>query len=146
MTRSKDINLVIGIGIFAFVAIVAYWFLWFAVPGVVQSRMPADPDFAVYSGYELAFPLPDAFVAIAALVGVIGLWKMKDWGFLSMLLAAGGTFFLGLEDLLFDLENHMFIPFNGAAGIELAIVILIMSLGPLMTVLLWRRRGDLIKG
>ena len=92
----------IGIGIFAFVAIAAYWLFWFAVPGVVQARTPADPDFAVYSGYELAFP---AFVAIAALVGAIGLWKMKDWGFLSMLLAASGAIFLGLEDLLFILKT-----------------------------------------
>jgi hypothetical protein len=145
MKRSRDINIVIGIGIFAFVAIVAYWFFWFAVPGVVQARTPADPDFAVYSGYELAFPLPDAFVAIAALVGVIGLRKMKDWGFLSMLLAAGGAFFLGLEDLLFDLENHMFAPFDGAAVIELAIVLVIMALGPTMTVLLWKHREELIK-
>ena len=103
------------------------------MPGVVQSRMPTDPDYASYDTYELAFPLPDAYVAIAALVGVIGLWKMKDWGFLSMLLAAGGAFFLGLEDLLFDLENHMFVPFNGAAMIELAIVLVILALGPTMT-------------
>jgi len=145
MKHSKDINIVIGIGLFAFVAIVAYWFFWFAVPGVVQARTPADPDFTIYSAYELAFPLPDAFTAIAALIGVIGLWKMKDWGFLSMLLAAGGTFFLGLEDLLFDLENHMFVPFNSAAVIEAAIVLLIMSLGPVMTFLLWRQRKVLIK-
>jgi hypothetical protein len=145
MKRSSDINIVIGIGIFAVVAIVAYWFFWFAVPDVVQARTPADPDFAVYSGYELAFPLADAFVAIAALIGVIGLWKMKDWGFLSMLLAAGGAFFLGLEDLLFDLENNMFVPFNGAAGIELAIVLVIMALGPIMTVLLWKHRKELIR-
>jgi hypothetical protein len=145
MKRSRDIDIVIGIGIFAFVAIVAYWFFWFAVPGVVQSRTPADPDFAVYSGYELAFPLPDAFVAIAALIGAIGLWRMKDWGFLSMLLAAGGAFFLGLEDLLFDLENHMFVPFNVAAIIELAIVLVIIALGPIMTVLLWKHRKELIQ-
>ncbi len=145
MKRPRDINVVIGIGIFAVIAIVAYWSLWFGVPRVVQSRMPTDPDFAVYSGYELAFPLPDAFVAISALIGVIGLWKMKDWGFLSMLLAAGGAFFLGLEDLLFDLENRMFVPFNNAAVIELVIVVLILSLGPTMTVLLWRHRRDLIK-
>ena len=145
MKRSSDINIVIGIGIFAFVAIAAYWFFWFAVPGVVQSRMPGDPGFAVYSGYELAFPLPDAFVAIASLVGVLGLRKIKDWGFLSMLLAAGGAFFLGLEDLLFDLENNMFMPFNGAAGIELAIVLVILSLGPTMTVLLWKHRKELIR-
>jgi hypothetical protein len=145
MKRSRDINIVIGIGIFAFVAIAAYWFFWFTVPGVVQSRTPADPDFAVYAGYELAFPLPDTFVAIASLVGVIGLWKMKDWGFLSMLLAAGGAFFLGLEDLLFDLENHMFAPFDGAALIELAIVLVIMALGPTMTALLWKHRKELIR-
>lgn len=145
MKRSSDINIVIGIGIFAIVAIAAYWFLWFAVPGVVQARTPADPDFAVYTGYELAFPLPDAFVALAALVGVIGLWNMKDWGFLAMLLAAGGAIFLGLEDLLFDIENNMFVPFNGAAVIELAIVLVIMALGPTMTVLLWKHRKELIK-
>jgi hypothetical protein len=144
MKRPRDINIVIGIGIFAFVATIAYWFCWFAVPGSVQARTSVDPGFAVYSGYQLAFPLADAFMAAASLVGVIGLWKMKDWGFVSMLLAAGSAFFLGLEDLLFDLENNMFVPFNGAAGIELAIVILIMSLGPIMTVLLWKHRKELI--
>jgi hypothetical protein len=145
MKRSTDINIVIGIGIFAFVAIAAYWFFWFAVPGVVQSRLPADPGYAVYMGYELAFPLPDAFVALAALVGVIGLWNMKDWGFFSMLLAAGGAFFLGLEDLLFDLENNMFLPFDGAAVIEVAIVLVILLLGPVLTALLWKHRKELVK-
>lgn len=145
MKRPADINVVMGIGIFAFVAIAAYWFFWFAVPGVVQSRTPADPDYLIYEAYELAFPLPDAFIAIAALVGVIGLRKMKDWGFLSMLLAAGGALFLGLEDLLFDLENHMFVPFDGAAGIELAIVLVILALGPAMTLLLWKHRKELIR-
>jgi hypothetical protein len=145
MKRPRDINIVIGIGIFAILAISAYWFFWFVVPGSVQARTPADPDFAVYMGYELAFPLPDAFVAIAALVGVLGLWKMRDWGMLAMSLAAGGAIFLGLEDLLFDLENNMFVPFNGAAAIELAIVLVIMALGPTMTVLLWRHRRELIR-
>ena len=145
MKRPRDINIVIGIGIFAVIAIAAYWFFWFTVPGVVQARTPADPDFAVYSVYELAFPLPDAFVAVSALVGVVGLWKMSDWGFLWMLLASGGAIFLGLEDLLFDLENHMFVPFNDAAAIELGIVLVIMALGPVMIMLLWKHRRELIK-
>lgn len=144
MKRPTDINIVIGIGIFAFLAISAYWYLWFAVPGVVQSRMPSDPDYAVYAAYELAFPLPDAFVALAALVGAIGLWRMKDWGFLSMLLAAGGAIFLGLEDLLFDLENGMFMPLEAGALIELAIVLLLLLLGPVMTALLWKHRRTLV--
>jgi hypothetical protein len=144
MKRPRDINIVIGIGIFACVLTFTYWFLWFAIPGVVQSRMPGDSDFAIYSAYELAFPLPDAFMATTVLVGVIGLWKMKDWGFLAMLLAAGAAIFLGLEDLLYDLEHRMFVPFGGAAAIELAIVLLILSLGPIMTVLLWKHRKELI--
>ncbi len=144
MKRPTNINVVIGIGIFAFIAISAYWYAWFLAPDVVQARLPSDPDYAVYMGYEQAFPLPDAFVALASLVGVFGLWKMRDWGFLSMLLAAGGALFLGLEDLLFDLQHNMFVPFNDAAVIELAIVLVIMALGPAMTLLLWKHRHELI--
>ena len=92
MNRPRDINIVIGIGIFAVVAFTTYWLIWFAAPGMVQSRMPGDPGFDIYEAYEMAFILPDAFVTMAALVGVIGLWSMKDWGVLSMLLAAGGQF------------------------------------------------------
>jgi len=145
MKRPTNIKIVIGIGIFTVVAMIAYWFAWFVTPEVVQSRTPADADYAIYVAYEQAFPLPDAFVTLAALAGVIGLWKMRDWGFLSMLLAAGGALFLGLEDLLYDLQHSMFVPFTGAAGIELAIVLVIMSLGPTMTVLLWKHRKEIIR-
>jgi hypothetical protein len=50
-----------------------------------------------------------------------------------------------LEDLLFDLQHNMLIPFTGAAGIELAIVLVIMALGPTMTVLLWKHRKEIIR-
>ncbi len=145
MKRPADVNVIIGIGIFTFLAMSAYWYCWFLAPDVVRARVPTDADYTVYMGYEQAFPLPDAFVTIAAVVGVFGLRKMRDWGFFSMLLSAGGAFFLGLEDLLYDLQHNMFVPFNGAAAIELAIVLVIMSLGPIMAVLLWRQRRELIK-
>ena len=145
MNRPTDINVVIGIGIFAFLAVCAYWAAWFLAPETVQSRTAADADYAAYVAYEQAFPLPDAFLALVSVIGVIGLWKMRDWGFLSMLLAAGAAFFLGLEDLLYDLQHNMFTPFNGAAAIELTIVLVIMALGPTMTVLLWKHRRDIIR-
>ncbi|MCX6081222.1 MAG: hypothetical protein NTW32_16955 [Chloroflexi bacterium] len=145
MKRSKDINIVIGIGIFTILAMSAYWYAWYFAPEVVQARTPLDPDYAVYIGYEQAFPLPDLFVTLACAVGVVGLWKMRDWGFLAMLLTAGGAIFLGFEDLLYDLQHNMFVPFNGAAGIELAIVLVIMALGPAMTILLWKNRRDFIR-
>ena len=145
MKRPKDINIVIGIGIFTFIAMTAYWYAWFFAPDVVQARVPSDPDYAVYVGYEQAFPLPDAFVTLVAVVGVVGLWKMRDWGLFSMMLAAGGAIFLGLEDLLFDLQHKMFVPFGGAALIELAIVLVIMTLGSAMTILLWKHRHEFIR-
>jgi len=145
MKRPTNINFVIGIGIFTVIAMVAYWFAWFVTPAVVQARTPADLDYAIYVAYEQAFPLPDLFVTLAALMGVIGLWRLRDWGFLSMLLAGGGAFFLGLEDLFYDLQHNMFVPFTGAAAIELAIVLVIMSLGPTMTILLWKHRREIIR-
>ena len=140
MKRPAEITTVLGIGVFAILAIAAYWAAWFLAPELVQARIPADPDYAIYVAYEQAFPLADAFVALAALVGVVGLWRMRDWGMFSMLLAGGGAFFLGLEDLLYDLQHNMFLPFSGTAAIELAIVLVIMSLGPIMTALLWKTR------
>jgi hypothetical protein len=145
MKRPIAISIVIGIGIFAVLAIILYWVAWFFAPSVVQARTSTDSDYAIYVGYEQAFPLPDLFVAVASFVGVLGLWRMRDWGFLSILLAAGGAIFLGLEDLLYDLQHHMFTPFNGAAAIELAIVLVIMGLGPSMIVLLWRHRKEIIQ-
>ena len=50
MKRPTDINVVIGIGIFAFVAIAAYWFFWFVVPGWCRRALPPIQTYAVYDG------------------------------------------------------------------------------------------------
>jgi hypothetical protein len=143
--RPAGINAVIGMGIFGSLAIVGYWSAWFWAPGLVRAKAPGDPEYDLYIAFEQAFPLPDAFVALALLVGAIGLLRMRDWGFLSMLLGLGGVIFLGLEDLLFDLQHDMFSPLTAETGVELAIVILIVILGPLSTALLWRHRRALIR-
>ena len=145
MKRHSDVNIVIGIAIFAFVTVTAYWIIWFTAPQFIQSRTPDAPDYAIYIAFEQAFPLADCYVAVAALIGIIGLWKIKSWGFLSMLLAVGGVIFLGLMDLLYDLEHKMFIPLNAESTIELIIVILTLSLGPIMAALLWKHRKEFLK-
>ncbi len=140
MKRSRDVNLIIILGFFAAAAIFLYWLAWFTSPELVQSRTPGAPDYLIYVSYEQAFPLADAWLALAALIGAVGLWKMRDWGFLFMLLASGSAIFLGLMDLLYDLEHNMFVPFTSEAAVELAIVVLLLTLGTLQTVLLWRKR------
>lgn len=144
MKRPLEINIVIGLGLFAVVAVGLYWITWFAAPEFIQARTPADPDYQIYVSFEQAFPLADGWLALASLVGVIGLWRMRDWGFLFMLLARGAAIFLGLMDLLYDLEHSMFSPFTAEAVVELAIVVLLLALGPVMIALLWRQRREFI--
>ena len=144
MKRPLEINVVIGLGLFAVVAVCLYWITWFAAPQFIQARAPADPDYQIYVNYGQAFPLADGWLALASLVGVLGLRRMRDWGFLFMLLAGGAAIFLGLMDLLYDLEHSMFAPFTAEAAVELVIVILLLALGPVMIALLWRRRREFI--
>jgi len=140
MSRPRSINVVIGLGIFAFIAILLYWITWFLAPELIQSLKPDSPEYACYVTYEQSFPLADAYVAAAALIGAIGLWKMRPWGFLSMMLVAGGAIFLGLMDLSYDLEHGIFIPLSVESATELLIVVLLLSLGPVVVLLLWKNR------
>ncbi len=137
---AKEINWLTGIALFACLAILAYWVCWFIFPAAVQSRGPSDSDYAVYLGYNQAFPLPDAFVALAALLGAAGLRRSRFWGYAGLWLAAGGALFLGLEDLAYDLQHSMFTPLTSAALVELLIVLALLGLGPLVIGLLWRIR------
>lgn len=70
---------------------------------------------------------------------------MRDWGFLFMLLAGSSGIFLGLMDLLYDLENNMFVPFTPEAATELLIVIILLILEPVLIALTWRHRREFIK-
>jgi hypothetical protein len=140
MKRPQEANLLIGIGIFGALAICLYWVAWYAVPSLIQARSPEAQDYAIYVNFEQAFPLADGWLAVAVLLGVAGLWKMRDWGFLFMLVVGGSAIFLGLMDLLYDLEHQMFVPLTSEATIELIIVILEFLLGILVIYLAWRLR------
>lgn len=144
MKRPLGINLVIVWGIIGALTVCLYWMLWFLAPDSIQARGPEAPDYEIYVNFEGAFPLADAWLAAAALVGVVGLWKMRDWGFLFTTLAFGAAIFLGLMDLLYDIEHQMFSPLNVEAAVELAIVLLNLILNPLGIVILWRHRRRLI--
>jgi len=133
--RPRIISVLIGLNVFAAVATVLYWIAFFTAPEAIQTR-PGDP---VYLGFERAFPLADAWFVLAAILGAMGLWKMRAWGFLFTLLAGSAAIFLGLMDLLFDLENGIFVPLTGEALTELAIVVLLLTLGPFVIVTTWRQ-------
>ena len=145
MQRPRGVNLVIGVESLIVVVVVLFWATWFLAPESIQARSPDAPDYQIYVSFEQAFILADSWIAIAALVGVLGLWRMRDWGFLFSLLCGGGGIFLALMDLLYDLQHGMFVPLTSEAGTELIIVVLTLSLAPLSIYLLWRHRRMFIK-
>lgn len=136
--RPRGFWVIVGLLLFATVATALFWIAWFFLPGSVQAS-----DWECYIVFEQAFPLADAWMAIAALIGAIGLWRRKDWGFLFGLLAGSAAIFLGLMDLLYDLEHGTFAQLTGESLIELAIVVLLLALGPVILTYLWTRRRQL---
>lgn len=136
-TRPKGIGWIIGVLLFACFATAAYWAIFFTT-GDVQARN--DP---VYMAFESAFPLADCWMALCALVGANGLWRKKDWGFLFGLLAGSSSIFLGLMDVLFNLNEGNYSLGGVEMAIEIAINVTTLGLGILLILYLWRNRSSL---
>ncbi len=133
-SRPKGLAWIIGILLFNFLATVAYWIAFFSTD-YVQVRTDE-----VYLAFERAFPLADAWMAICALLGVIGLWRGRGWGFLFGLLAASSAIYLGLMDVLFNLNEGIYSIGGSETLIEIVINLLLLSLGPILIIYLWKNR------
>lgn len=136
-TRPKGIGWIIGLLLFACFAVVAYWTLFFTT-GDVQVRH--DP---VYLAFEGAFPLADGWMALCAMAGAVGLWRQKDWGFLFGLLAGSSSIFLGLMDVLFNLNEGNYALGGAEMAVEVAINLATLSMGIVVIIYLWRNRSGL---
>jgi hypothetical protein len=141
MNPSRQVNILIGLGLFAATAIPLYWVLWFLAPDWIQAFPPGSTEYAGYVAYEQAFLLADAWLTLCAIWGSIGLLRKRGNGVLWMLLAGSSAVFLGLMDLLYDLENGVFVTLTPAGMIELLIAVLVLGLGSAAIVLSWRLRG-----
>jgi len=142
MKTSWRINWLIGLGLLAVILVPLYWILWFVSPEIIQSFTPGSPEYAAYVTFEQAFILADSWLALAALIGVIGLSRKREWGILFTLLAGGSAIFLGLMDLLYDLQHRVFVPLTPASAIELVIVVMLLGFGTCVIVLSWSVRND----
>lgn len=137
-SRSEGLGWIIALLCFAFVATLAYWIVFFT-SGDVQVR--ADD---VYIAFEKAFPPADAWMAFCALLGAIGLWRGRSWGFLFALLAASSSIFLGLMDLTFNLNQGIYAIGGAETLIEILINLTTLLLGPVIIIYLWKNRQQLL--
>jgi hypothetical protein len=94
--------------------------------------------------WELSFPLPDAWVAATAILGAVGLWRVRPTGLLFGLVSGGAMVFLGLIDLLFFLQNGLYLPMNSEAAMELFIHVWAIAFGLFAILATWRHRSRLI--
>lgn len=132
-----------GLGIALLVAAaitVAYWVIWFGVDRTLLASAHTD----AYYAFENSFPLADAWLALSALVGGVLLVRGNPNAIYWAFLAAGSGIYLGLMDVLFDLENGIYIGKGGgdasAPAIEIGINILTFALSGIGLWWAWRNR------
>jgi len=135
---------IIALMLFAALLIVAYWTIWY---GVDRSLL-ASANTPAYYTFENAFPAADGWLALTLIVGAIGLLARRPRGLLCGLLAGGAGVYLGCMDVLFDLENGIYlVPKGGdptAVIIEITINVLTFALSVVAITYFWRQRRWLL--
>ena len=100
---------------------VSYWVIWYAG----GRDLLASAQTPEYFAFENAFPAADGWLALCALISGIQLLRGRSSAIYWLFLTAGCGLYLGLMDVLFDLENGIYlVPKGGdpvAVGIEVAI-------------------------
>jgi hypothetical protein len=137
-SKKSGHRIISGLLFFAFAATLVYWIVFYTT-GETQVRQ--DP---IYLAFERSFPVADTWMALCALIGAIGLWNRKPWGFLFGLLAASSAIFLGLMDLTFNLNEGIYAIPGLETTIEVLINLLTLGLGPVVIAYLWLHRRNLI--
>jgi hypothetical protein len=136
--KPKGLSWIIALLCFAFVATLAYWIVFFT-SGDVQAR-----NDAVYIAFEKSFPPADAWMALCALLGAIGLWRRRAWGFLFALLTASSAIFLGLMDVTFNLNEGIYAIGGSDTLIEIIINLATLLLGLVVILYVWKNRQKLL--
>ncbi|HUT32152.1 MAG TPA: hypothetical protein VNE39_01620 [Planctomycetota bacterium] len=138
MHAARRQGLAIGLLIFGFLAVVAYWVDFYA-SGDVKVRTDE-----VYLAFQKAFALADGWLAVCCLVGAVGLWLRREWGFLFGLLGASSSIFLGLMDVCFNLNEGIYLLGSMEVWVEVAINVMTLGIGAAIIAVLWLRRADVL--
>ncbi len=145
-TTQRSRAIVVGVMLFAAALTLTYWVLWFGG----SRELLASSQAASYFVFENAFPAADAWLTLTLILGAIGLMQRKSWGLLFSLLAGGAGIYLGCMDVLFDLENGIYIIPKGAdpssAIIEICINILTFAISIVGIIYIWCNRTQFFVG
>jgi hypothetical protein len=99
-----------------------------------------------YVAFENAFPLADAYMAVAYLVAAHLLVRGRVAAVAVGIAAGSAMVFLGLMDTLFNLEHGQYAIRTPEMATELAINVVCLVFGPWTMVRLWSARRRLASG
>jgi hypothetical protein len=142
-TPPRGYRLTLALVGIAFVALVAYWVVWF----FVDRGLLASDTTASYYAFENAFPAADGWLALACAATAWTLVARRRSALFWLLVGGSSAIYLGLLDVLFDLENGIYrAPTGdwGAVGTELFINAFSLGVGAWALAFGWRNRGWLL--
>ncbi len=140
MRRSAGLTIVAVLMFLTAVGTLLFWAVFFVDleaqrAGYLASHAPA------WFAWELSFPLADGWMALTAILGAVGLWRMRPAGLLFSLVSGGAMVFLGLIDILFFLQNGLYRPLNAEVALELFIHVWAVAFGLFAIAHVWSRRA-----
>ncbi|MBN1811131.1 MAG: hypothetical protein JXA14_04775 [Anaerolineae bacterium] len=142
MQRSTALTITAVLMLLTAIGTILFWVIFFADLEAQRESTFASRSKAWFA-WELSFPLADAWVALTATAGAIGLWRRRPAGLLFGLVSGGALVFLGLIDLLFFMENGLYLPMDAEVAIELLIHLWATGLGLFAIATIWKHgRGD----
>ncbi len=121
------------------VGTILFWITFFADLEAQRGGYLAS-QCAAWFAWEMSFPLADGWMAATAILGAVGLWRMRPTGLLFGLVSGGAMVFLGLMDVLFFLQNGLYLPLNSEVAVELFIHIWTAIFGLFAIAYVWTRR------
>jgi hypothetical protein len=130
----------LGVLIFGVVATLAYWLVWFGV----DREILASAHTPSYYAFENSFPIADAWMTFVGLAAARSLFRRRASSLLWSIAAGTTSIYLGLLDVLFDLENGIYRSVDtGGVIVEIAINALTLSMGVWVLVWAWQKRREL---
>jgi len=130
----------LGVLIFGVVATLAYWLVWFGIDREILASAHTES----YYVFENSFPVADLWMALTGLAASVALVRRRASALLWMLAAGSVSIYLGLLDVLFDLENGIYrSPDTGGVVVEIVINVLTLAMGAVVLSWAWRKRREL---
>jgi hypothetical protein len=138
----RGARFILGVIIFGVLATLAYWLVWFAVDREILASAHTES----YYAFENSFPAADLWMAGCGVLAAVALVRRRASSLLWIIAAGATSIYLGLLDVLFDLENGIYrSPDTGGVSVEIAINVLTLAFGTVIMIWAWRARHELIQ-